>query len=247
MYVIILEKILAYLLCAGVMRAISIKWPFEFSKHRVYVYSVDTNKTLDSFPLEWQMFANNGQLFGSIPHFVDMVSSAIIGWFDSFGIESEIPQLWNVGENLCGVYNARLLEKPFYCNVKKEGFHEYLPDDLVSYACLEQFPVDAISSLYIPLGKRFFDQTSRGTILSIDLLGEAAKTLLTKDHELKEYSNITVFNGSKCRRFEFSKENHLQPSLDGTGKLKLFPSILKGGEMVARTKAIIYLENELNT
>ena len=134
-----------------------------------------------------------------------------------------------------------------YCNVKKEGFHEYLPDDLVSYACLEQFPVDAISSLYIPLGKRFFDQTSRGTILSIDLLGEAAKTLLTKDHELKEYSNITVFNGSKCRRFEFSKENHLQPSLDGTGKLKLFPSILKGGEMVARTKAIIYLENELNT
>ena len=246
MYIIILDKTLAYLVCAGIMRAISIKWQFGYSKHRVYVYAVETEKTLDSFPLEWQMLVNNEQLFGSIPHFVDQASSAIIGWFDSFGIESDIPQLWNVGENLCGVYNARLLEKPFYCNVKKDGFYENFPNEFSSYVCMEQLPVDAISSLYIPLGNRYFEQTNHETILTIDLLGEAAKSLLTKDQDLKEYREVTVFNGSKCRRFEFSNKNCLQPSLDENGNLKLYSSILKGGEQIARTKAVIYLENELN-
>ena len=245
MYVIILEKALAYLVCAGVMRAISVKWHFESHKKRVFIYAVETDKTLASFPLEWQMLVHNQQVFGNIPHFVDQVSSAIIGYVDVYRSESQIPPLWNVGEDLCMVYNSHFLDDPIYCDVKEEGFIQDMPCDFTAYEIMEQRLSDVVGTLFLPLGVRFFEQSSRRTIIDIDLFGEAANCLLTKDHKLKEFNSITVHYGNKCREFEFSKENRLQPSLDLKGNLKLFPSILKGGEKVARTSAIIYLENEL--
>ena len=246
MYVIILEKALAYLVCAGVMRAINIKWPFETYKKRVFIYAVETGKTLASFPLEWQMLFNNQQLFGNIPHFVDQVSSAIIGFADAYKTESDIPPLWNVGEDLCKVYDAHFLDQPIYCNVKENGFYRDIPNNFTFHRCMTNHLNDVLGTLYCPLGARFFEQSSKGSIINIDLFGDAAKCLLTKDLALKEFSSIVVYNGGKCREFEFSKENRLQPSLDVKGNLKLFPSILKGGKKVARTSAIIYLENQLD-
>ena len=245
MYVIILEKALAYLVCAGVMRAISVKWRFTSHKQRVFIYAVETDKILESFPLEWQMLVHNQQIFGNIPHFVDQVSSAIIGYVDVYRSESQIPPLWDVGEDLCMVYHPHFLDEPIYCDVKEEGFFQDIPCNFTAHECMEQHLTDVVGTLFLPLGDRFFEQSSRGTIIEIDLFGEAANCLLTKEHSLKQFNSIVVHIGSKYRTFEYSKENRLQPSLDLKGNLKLFPSILKGGEKVARTSAVIYLENEL--
>lgn len=246
MYIVILEKILAYMVCAGIMPAISIKWQFNCFKKRVFIYAVETGKTLASFPVEWQMLAHNQQVLGNIPHFVDQASSAIIGYADVYRSDSQVPTLWNVGDDLCTVGNSYFLDNPFYCDVKEEGFYQGMPDSFTSHECMQQHPGGVLDTLYLPLGYRYFERSSQGTIINLDLFGEVADCLLNKDLSLKAYNSIVVYNGNRCREFEFSHENRLQPSLDVNGNLKLFTSILKGGKMVARTTAMIYLENRLD-
>lgn len=233
------------MVCAGIMPAISIKWQFNSFKKRVFIYAVETGKTLASFPVEWQMLAHNQQVLGNIPHFVDQASSAIIGYADVYRSESQIPTMWNVGNDLCKVYNPRFLDEPFYCDVKEDGFFQGMPGDFTSHECMRQHPGGVLDTLYLPLGYRYFEQSSHATIINLDLFGDVANCLLNRDLSLKAYNSIVVYNGNRCRAFEFSNENRLQPSLDAKGNLKLFPSILKGGKKVARTKALLYLENEL--
>ena len=80
-----------------------------------------------------------------------------------------------------------------------------------------------------------------------DLIGEAAKCLITEADTLREYDSVVICYNGMFREFEFSSRNFISPSLDERGKIKLYPSVLRNGQKTARTSVVLYLDNELNT
>ena len=83
-------------------------------------------------------------------------------------------------------------------------------------------------------------------MISIALFGDASKYLLDKNYALIKYKSVILYNDTKKREFEFSNDNYIQHAVDVNGDLKLYPSILRNGEMVARTSVIIYLYDQLD-
>lgn len=245
MYVKIEENPFALLTCAGVKRAVSTKLELRAYVERVLIYAVDAPKSLETYPVEWQMLAHNEQLFGNIPHFVEQVSNAIIGWVDLIKDPTGIPPLWDTGENCYTAINAHFLEEPYSCILKVEGYYDNLPNVFPAFRCKPELICDVMDSLYIPVNPFVFKESARGTMINIDLFGEASKCLLNKNYTLKRYKSVLIYNDTKSRQFEFSNENYLQPSVDRQGDLKLYPSILRRGEKVSRVCAVIYLYDQL--
>ena len=246
MYVKIEENPFAMLTCAGVKRAVSTKLELKSYYERVLIYAVEASKRLDSYPVEWQMIAHNEELFGNIPHYVHQVSCAIVGWVDLIKDPTGIPPLWNTGEHCYTAINAHFLEEPYSCIIKAEGYYENLPDLFPAYCCKPKCIFDALDTLLIPANPFVFKQSARGTMISVALFGDASKYLLDKNYALIKYKSVILYNDAKKREFEFSNDNYIQHAVDINGDLKLYPSILRNGEMVARTSVIIYLYDQLD-
>ena len=193
------------------------------------------------------MIARNAELFGNIPHYVDQVTNAIIGWVD-VAVNGVIPKVWNYGENLFYAFNAHTLDEPIFCKVKQEGIDlRFSPDDFVAHRKKLNHIYGMGSMLYVPVNARIWEQSARHTILTIDLIGEAAKCLITEANTLREYDSVVICYNGMFREFEFSSRNFISPSLDERGKLKLYPSVLRDGKKTAKTSVVLYLDDELNT
>ena len=247
MYIIKLPVPFALLLASGEMPVVSIKWQHDAPPCRVLIYAEPSKKPLSSYPVEWQMIAHNAELFGNIPHYVDQVTNAIVGWVD-VAFNGVIPKVWNYGENLFYAFNAHTLDEPIFCKIKQEGINlRFSPDDFVSHRKKLYHIYGMGSLLYVPVNARIWEQSARHTILTIDLIGEAAKCLITEADTLREYDSVVICYNGMFREFEFSSRNFISPSLDERGKLKLYPSVLRDGKKTAKTSVVLYLDDELNT
>jgi len=246
MYVKIEENPFALLTCAGVKRAVCTKLELKSHVERVLIYAVGASKPLESYPVEWQMLAHNEELYGNIPHFLQRVTCAIVGWVDVIKYPTVDDTLWNTGGYCYTAINAHFLEEPYSCILKAEGYYDNLPELFPHYCCKHVQICDIMDSIYIPTNPFVFKQSARGTMISIDLIGQASKCLLNKDYTLREYKSVVIFCDRMYRKFEFSNENYIQPHLDIDGNLKLYPSAYRGGEMVARTSVIIYIFDQLD-
>ena len=236
----------ALLVAAGIMPVASIKWQFLAPPCRVLIYAIQSKKPLSSYPVEWQMIAHNAELFGNIPHYVDQTIGAIVGWVD-ISTNGEIPKIWSYGENLFRTFNAHTLDKPYFCNLKREGIDlRFAAEDFVSYQKKLAHPYGIGSTLLVPVNSRIWEQSAHGTIISIDLIGEASKWLITEDNALREYDSVVLYHNNMYREFAFSSRNCIMPHLDERGKVILYPSILRDGKKTARTSVVLYLEEELN-
>lgn len=249
MFIIKLPVHLALLLASGEMPAASIKWwlKVKVQKHRVLIYAEDLKKPLSSYPVEWQMIILNAELFGNIPHFVDQVENAIVGWAD-IAPHAEVPKVWNYGENVVRFINAHTLDDPFVCNIKDEGFDtRFSYDDFAAHRKMRLHIYAVGNSLFVPVNARIWEQSANGTILAIYLIGEATKWLITEDDALREYDSVVIYHNNMYREFKFSSRNCITTSLDGKGNLLTYHSVLRDGKKVAKTSVLLYLEDELDT
>lgn len=247
MYIVQVPVPFALLMAAGIMPVVSIKWQLKAPPCRVLIYAVKSKKLLSSYPVEWQMIANNAEVFGNIPHFVDQVTNAIVGWVD-IASNVKIPKVWNYGEKLFYTFNAHTLDEPFFCNIKHEGIDlRFSPDDFVAHRKKINHIYGIGDTLFLPGNSRNFAQSAHRTVISIDLIGEATKWLITKDDALREYKSVVFYHNNMYREFEFSSRNYITPSLDERGKPKMYHSVLRDGEKVAKTSVVLFLEDELDT
>ena len=192
------------------------------------------------------MIAHNAQVFGNIPHYVDQAVNAIVGWADiaSNGI---IPKVWDYGEQLFQTFNAHTLDKPVFCNIKQEGIDlRFSPDDFIAHRKKLFHIFNLGTTLFVPVNARIWEQSAHGTSFTIDLIGEAAKCLITEADTLREYDSVVICYNGMYREFEFSSRNCITPSLDEKGKLKMYHSVLRG-EKTAKTSVVLFLEDELDT
>lgn len=251
MYIVQVPVPFALLLAAGKMPVVSIKWRLKVKvlPRRVLIYAKGLKKPLSSYPVEWQMIANNAEVFGNIPHYVDQAINAIVGWVD-ISQHGVIPKVWNYGEDLYHAFNAHTLDKPFYCNIKHEGFDlRFSLDDyaLVAHRKKTNHIYAIGNTLYVPVNARIFAQSAYGTIITIDLIGEATKWLITEDNDLREYDSVVIYHNDMYREFEFSSRNYIMPRVDADGKLLMYHSVLRGGENVGRTGVVLFLKDELDS
>lgn len=247
MYTIKLPVPFALMVVAGIMPVIRVKWKLKVPPCRVLIYADSAKKPLSSYPVELQMIAHNAEVFGNIPHFVDQVTKAIVGWAD-IAPGAEIPRVWNNGEDLCRVFNAHTLDVPYFCDIKQDGINFNLSPDLFTAHRKKINHIYGMGkTLYVPVNARIWEQSAHGTSIVIDLIGEAAKCLITEADTLREYDSIVIHHNGMYREFEFSSRNSITPYLDERGKLKLFPSALRGGKKAARTGVTLFLDHELDT
>lgn len=234
------------MMVAGLMPVVSIKWPQHAPPCRVFIYAVEAQTPLSSYPVEWQMMAHNAQVLGNIPNFVDLPTGCIIGWVDVMK-HGEIPKVWNYGENLFLAFNAHTLDDPLRCTIKHEGINFNIRSDFSAHRVKRSHVFAVGDTLFVPTNARLFEQSANGTSIIIDLIGEEASHLVTESDTMKEYDNIVLFHNSKYREFEFSQDNSFVPYLDEKGKLKKYRSILRDGAQVGRTGVRLNFVHELNT
>ena len=160
MFIIKLPVPFALLLASGEMPVVSIKWQHDVPPCRVLIYAENSKKPLTSYPVEWQMIARNAELFGNIPHYVDQVTNAIVGWVD-IAVNGVIPKVWNYGENLFYAFNAHTLDEPIFWKVKQEGIElRFSPDDFVSHRKKLNHIYGMGSMLYVPVNARIWEQSA---------------------------------------------------------------------------------------
>ena len=124
--------------------------------------------------------------------------------------------------------------------------HVFSRPSAVGGGSLHYTPYGIGSTLLVPVNSRIWEQSAHGTIISIDLIGEASKWLITEDNALREYDSVVLYHNNMYREFEFSSRNCIMPHLEEHGKVILYPSILRDGKKTARTSVVLYLEEELN-
>ncbi len=247
MYILFIPNPFAAMVAAGIMPVASIKWQHDMPPCRVLIYTVQDKNPLSSYPVEWQMIAHNAETMGNILHFVDQPVDAIIGWVN-ISAKGEITKLWNFGEKLLPTFNAHVLDEPFRCNIKHEGINfNFSPDDFVAHRTFLRGINSFRETLMLPVNDRIFKQSANDTTITLDLIGEVAQTFVTGDNSLREFERIIVVNNGMYRMFEFSPRNTFMPRVDERGNLKMYRSILRGGQQTARTSVVLHLEHELDT
>ena len=247
MFVIKLPVPLALLLASGEMPVVSIKWQHKAPPCRVLIYAEEMKEPISSYPVEWQMIAHNAQVFGNIPHYVDQPVNAIVGWVD-IAQNGVIPKVWNYGEKLYRAFNAHTLDKPVFCKVKQDGIDlRFSPDDFIAHRKKLFHIFNLGTTLFVPVNARIWEQSAHRSLIVIDLIGEAAKCLITEADTVREYDSVIISYNGMFREFEFSSRNSISPSFDEKGKLKMYHSVLRGGKKTAKTSVVLYLDEELNT
>lgn len=203
----------ATLICSGIKDVENRTWKASKVPGKILIHASSkkvSGNFLDELPLDWMIAMKQEMLYGNIPEFSEMPTSAIIGYATVTGFEETTDSIWDGGEGIIKwtLKDMYMFDEPIEGVSGKLHLFDYPIDEdnlPPAHKVKLTYPELLCGVLNIPVAKDVFENAYKTHELTIDIDPTLAEIVSEKDGSLKKIQSAVLECGDICMPVEIEE------------------------------------------